>query len=157
MLPESIQFRIQHAVPQVAADLWATASSADLRFSFFCFCNHVLMSTGFWVCDFVFVSLCVCVFVFVCLCFWVCGFVVLCLWVCVFVCVCLCVSVVSLRDCTIVCLCVRGCGSGCSCGCCLWLVACGLWLVVVVGCVAVACDLWLVALWLWLVACGCGL
>ena len=71
MLPESIQLRVQHAVPQVAADLWATASSADLRFCLFCFCNHVLMSAGFWMCDllivcFVFVGLCVCVCMLVC-------------------------------------------------------------------------------------------
>jgi hypothetical protein len=76
------------------------------------------------VCDLVFVSLCVCV----------CMFVFLGLWFCVCGFVCLCVSVMSLRDCTIVCLCVRGCGSGCRLG--LLLVACGLWLV------AVACLLW---------------
>ena len=35
ILPESIQLRVQHAAPKVAADLWASASSADLRF---CFC-----------------------------------------------------------------------------------------------------------------------
>ena len=32
VLMESIQFRIQHAALKVAADVWATASSADLRF-----------------------------------------------------------------------------------------------------------------------------
>ena len=30
ILPESIPLRIQHAPPRVAADLWATVSSADL-------------------------------------------------------------------------------------------------------------------------------
>ena len=30
--PESIQLRSQHAAAKVAADLWATDSSADLRF-----------------------------------------------------------------------------------------------------------------------------
>ena len=44
---------------------------------FFCFCNHVLMSAGFWICDFVFC---------------VCGFVCVCVFdVCMFVCVCVCV------------------------------------------------------------------
>ena len=34
ILPDSSQLMVQHAAPRVAADVWATASSADLRFRF---------------------------------------------------------------------------------------------------------------------------
>ena len=54
---------------QGAADLWATASSADLRFRFYvllCLCVWVYAIVGLWGCEFVgvwlvFCGLCVCV------------------------------------------------------------------------------------------------
>ena len=47
--------RLRRPVPceQGAADLWATASSADLRFSFSVSYSHVVISAGFGICDYV--------------------------------------------------------------------------------------------------------
>ena len=91
----SVKLRDQHATPRVAAHLWATASSADLRFRFyvmFCLCVWGCAIVGLWDCGVVS--------------FWVCG---LSNWFCrfVFVCVCVCVYVCVLRVfarwCVIVC------------------------------------------------------
>ena len=68
-----------------AADLWATASSADLRFCFYvllCLCVWVYAIVGLWGCVSVWISVlwvcvCVCVCVFTCLCLFGC---------CVFLC-----------------------------------------------------------------------
>ena len=60
------------------ADLWATASSADLRFCFYvllCLCVWVYAIVGLWGCEFVGVwisVLWVCVCVFTCLCLFGC-------------------------------------------------------------------------------------
>ena len=65
--------RSSPAQRQGAADLWATASSADLRFCFYvlsCLCVWVYAIVRLWGSEFVgcyrFVSVCVYVFVFVC-------------------------------------------------------------------------------------------
>ena len=84
-----VLLRVQHAAPQGAADLWATAFSADLRILVFCCCVRMFGVVRLWACGLVGVE--VCWFVgkcFVCLC--VC--VIVCLWfVRVFACcVCLC-------------------------------------------------------------------
>ena len=70
---------------QEAADLWATASSADLRLCFYvlsCLRVWVYAIVGLWGCEFVGVWIsvlwvCVCVCVFTCLCLFGC---------CVFLC-----------------------------------------------------------------------
>ena len=105
------------------ADLWATASSADLRFCFYvllCLCVWVYAIVGLWGCEFVGVWIsaswvCVCVFTCcvclgaVCFCVIMCDCMFVDLWVCscscvdvfrvclVFVCVYVCVCAWNIK------------------------------------------------------------